>query len=54
MTMEDITDPPRKFLILLYYAHAIQPIWVEANCYADAVEQAAPGNDVIKIEVIAL
>lgn len=44
-----------QFLVIIYYAGApIISRRVEANCYADAVQAAAPGNDALKIEVIAL
>jgi hypothetical protein len=43
-----------QFLVLLYTAEAhLKVLKVEASTYADAVFAAAPGNDVIKIEVIA-
>jgi len=41
------------FLVLLYYAERIRPLHVKASCYAEAIEAVAPGNDVIKLEVIS-
>lgn len=43
-----------RFLVILYYAERTKPVYVDANCYADAVEQVAPGNDVIKVEVTSI
>lgn len=43
-----------RFLVLIYVGGSFQPYYVEANCYADAVSEVAPGNDAVKIEVIAL
>ena len=44
-----------KFVVILYFAGSpIQVRHVEADCYADAIEQVAPGNDVLKIEVIGV
>ncbi len=44
-----------KFIVILYYAGApLQVVHVEANSYADAVIEVAPGNDVLKVEVIGV
>jgi hypothetical protein len=43
-----------EFIVLVYTAgSALRVFKVEADCYTDAVGQVAPGNDAIKIEVIA-
>lgn len=48
------TIPQHRFLVILYYAERTMPVYVDADCYADAVEAVAPGNDVIKIEVVSV
>lgn len=43
-----------RFLVIMYYANGpIQIIRVEADCYSDAVRIVCPGNDVVKVEVVA-
>lgn len=45
----------RQFLIIMYCGNSpIKVQYVEADTYADAVMGVAPGNDLVKIEVIAL
>jgi hypothetical protein len=46
--------PAHKYIVIMYYAGNAHTriVHVEADCYADAVQEAAPGNDVFKIEVI--
>lgn len=44
-----------EYLVLIYYAGTpMRMLRVEADCYSDAVQSAAPGNDAVKIEVIGI
>jgi len=45
----------RNFLVIMYCGKSpIEVKYVEADTYADAVMEVCPGNDLVKIEVIAL
>jgi len=45
----------RQFLVIMYCGNSpIKVQYVNAETYADAVTGVAPGNDLVKIEVIAL
>lgn len=47
--------PKRNFLVIMYCGNSpIKVQYVDADTYTDAVIGVAPGNDLVKIEVISL
>jgi len=52
--LSEDAEPGRDFLVLIYVGGRVEPRFAQATCYADAVCKVAPGNDAVKIEVIAL